>query len=111
MSGVLVSGRVTGLVEDPEDVLFPEDEVLVAVDLDLAARVLAEQDPVARLDVERELLALVGNLPVADGNDLALLGLLLRGVGDDDAAVPVLRLLDALDEDPVVERAKLDLGG
>jgi hypothetical protein len=57
-----------------------------------------------------ELLALVRHLPVAHGDDLGLLGLLLRGVRNDDATVPVLRLLETLDEDAVVERAKLDLG-
>src|SRR5215510_9975524 len=55
------SATGTGLVENAEDVLFPQDEVLDAVDLDLAAGILAEQDAVARLDVERELLALVGH--------------------------------------------------
>ena len=48
-------------------------------------RVLAEQDAVARLDVERDDLAVVVELAPADRDDLPLLGLLLRGVRDDDA--------------------------
>src|SRR5688572_25588010 len=106
-----VSGLGSGLVEDAENVLLAEDQVLFAVDLHLAARVLAEQDAVAGLDVERELLALVGHLAAAHGDDLGLLGLLLGGIGDDDAAVLLVRLLEALDENAVVERPKLDLGG
>ena len=69
-----------------EDVVLAQDEVLVAVDLDLGARVLAEEDLVARLDVERTELAVVADLAVADGDDLALERLLLGGVGDEDAA-------------------------
>ena len=37
-----------------------------------------------------------------DGEDLALLGLLLRGVGDDDAADLLFAFLDALNDDAVV---------
>src|SRR5262245_7654579 len=97
-------------VEDAEYVLFPQDEILLVVDLDLAAGVLAEQDPIARLDVERDLLAVIGHLAGADRDDLALLGLLLRGVRNDDAAAPDFFFLDALDQDAVMERAKLRLG-
>src|SRR5688572_26439931 len=76
--------------EDAEDVLFLHDEVLLAVDLDLAARVLPEQDAVPGLD---------------------LLGLLLGGIGDDDPAVLDLTLFEALDQDPVVQRAEVALLG
>src|SRR2546425_6054683 len=38
-----------------------------------------------RSDVEGDLLAVLGHLAVAGGDDLALLGLLLRRVRDDDA--------------------------
>ena len=66
--------------------------MLLAVDLDLGARVLAEQDAVAGLDVERADLAVLEDLAVADGDDLALERLLLGGVGDDDAALGLLSL-------------------
>src|SRR6187455_1208095 len=38
--------------DDGEDFVLTEDEVLLVVDLDLGARVLADQDVVAFLDVE-----------------------------------------------------------
>src|SRR5207249_884865 len=41
-------------LDDAEDVLLAEDEVLLAVELDLAARVLAEQNPVPALQVHRD---------------------------------------------------------
>ena len=42
----------------------------------------------------------------ADGDDLALGGLLLGGVGNDDAAGGLLLGIDALDDDTVVKRTK-----
>jgi len=43
----------------------------------------------------------------ADGDDLALGGLLLGGVGNDDAAGRLFLGIDALDDHAVVKRAKL----
>src|SRR5207244_327694 len=80
-------------LDDAEDVLLTEDQVLLAVELDLATGVLAEQHTIAFLDVGRQ------HLPVfaparTHGHHEALLGLLLGRVGDDDppgaALLPVL---------------------
>ena len=49
-----------------------------------------------------ELAALVAGAG-ADGDDLALGGLLFRGVGNDDAAFGLVFAFEALDHDPVVE--------
>ena len=71
---------------------------------DLGAAVLAVDDGVADLDVERDDLAgLLGAAAGADGEDLALLGLLLGGVGDDQAAGGGLLGLAGLDDDAVLE--------
>ena len=59
------------------------------------------------LYVERDLLALVGNLAVADGFHLALLGLLLGRVRDDDPALLDLFLLEPLHQKPIVQRTNL----
>src|SRR3990172_5599506 len=95
------------LLADAEDVVLADDEVLLALELDLGARVLVEEYPVALLDLERLELAVLEHLALADGDDLALGGLLLGGVGDDDASLGLLLLLDALDEDAVLERSDL----
>src|SRR5262249_26268279 len=76
-------------------------------DLDVGPGVLAEEDLVAGLDVELELGPVVQDLPVADRDDLALLGLLLRGVGDDDPALDGLLLFDPADDQAVVKRTNL----
>src|SRR5438132_11508695 len=73
-----------------EDVLLAHDQMLFAVQLDLGAGVLAEENAVTRLHVERGHLALVVRFALADRDDLALLGLFLRGVGDDDSPLALL---------------------
>src|SRR5947208_128008 len=77
-------------LDHAEDVLLAHDEVFLAVELDLRARVLPEQDGLADLHADGHQLAVVVHLALADGDDLALLGLLLGGVRDDD---PTLGLL------------------
>src|SRR5215472_3064637 len=103
-AGMSLSSYAWSGLDDAEDVFLTQDEVLLAVDLDLGPRVLAEQDTVARLHIEGDDLAVLVHLPLAHGDDLALLGLLLRGVGDDDAAGALL-LLEPLDDQPVGQRS------
>src|SRR6266478_4354666 len=76
--------------ENAENVLLLHDQVLLAVQGDLAARVLAEQHAIAGLDVQGGLLAVLADRAFADGEDLALLRL----------------FLDPLDQDAVVERVQ-----
>src|SRR4051812_41964160 len=91
------------LVEDREDVVFAEEHELFAVDLHLGARVLAEEDLVARLHVERDDLPVLHGLSRSDGHDEPLEGLLLGGIGDDDAALRLLFFLRALDDETILE--------
>jgi len=68
---------IRGLLRyDAHDVVFTHHEVLGAFDLYRLAAVLAEQDAVASLDVERALLAVFEDLALADGDDFALVGFL-----------------------------------
>src|ERR1019366_6067284 len=50
-------GRAARLVDDAQDVAFLHDEQVIAVDLDLGAGPLSEEDAVAGLDVEGGELA------------------------------------------------------
>src|SRR4051812_43421576 len=91
-----------------EDVGLAEHEQVLTVDLDLGAAVLAVEDLVALRDVERNaLLALVVVAAVAYGDDLALLRLLLGGIGEDDAAGGRLLLLDGPHDQPVAQGLEL----
>ena len=95
------------LLEDAEDFFLTHDEEFFAVDLDLGAGVLAEEDAVASLDVEREDLAFIVRLAFADRDDFAFLRLLLGAVGNDDAAADRLALFDTANEDAVVQRGEV----
>src|SRR5205814_10508666 len=88
-----------------QHLFLTHDEVLVAVNLDFLAGVLAEQDDVARLDVERRDLAVLFDFALASGDDLALLGLFLGGIGDDDPADFLFAFFEALNNDAVVQRS------
>src|SRR5919107_4087194 len=91
-----------------EDVALAENEQLLALHLDLGAAVLAVEHLVALGDVERDaLLAVVVVATVADRQYQALLRLLLRGVGEDDAARGRLLLLDRPHDQPIAQGLEL----
>src|SRR5690606_20252367 len=71
--------------------------------LDLGPRPFTEQHPVAFLDVERYYFTCLVAGARADGDDLALHGLFLRRVRDDDAAGGLVILFDGLDQDAVMQ--------
>src|SRR3954449_2090127 len=91
-----------------EHVALAQDEQLLAVDLDFGAAVLAVEDLVAFGDVERDaLLAILVVAALANGDDLALLGLFLGGVGEDDAAGGRLLLLDCPHDQAIAQGLEL----
>src|SRR6185295_7960034 len=69
--------------DDAEEVLFLQDHVLDAAELDLGARPLA----VDHLVAEGLQAAVLQPLALPDRHDLALHGLILGGVGDDDSGL------------------------
>src|SRR6266513_2563774 len=89
------------------DVFFAHDHKLITLDLDLGSAVLAEQDLVADLDVERPHMAVLENLALADRYDLSLHRLLGRGIGNHDAARGGTLLFQALHDHAVMKRTNL----
>src|SRR5260221_12313247 len=81
-------------VHDGHDVFFAHHEQFLAVDPHGRARVFAEQDLVADLDVDGGDFPVVVLLAGTDSEDLALVGLLGGGVGDDDAGGGTAPLLE-----------------
>src|SRR4029078_7330589 len=71
--------------------------------------VLPVQHLVADLHIHRDALVLLEPAR-AHGNDLALLRLLLRGIGDIQTAAHLLRLLERTDNDAVRQRVDLHTG-
>src|SRR5271169_5666725 len=104
------NGFNAGSGDHAHDVGLLHDQEFLAVELDLGARPLAEQHLVAGLQIDRDQLAGLVAASRADGDDLALARLFLRGVGDDDAALGLLFGGDAAHDDAVVQGTKLGLG-
>src|SRR5579885_282985 len=77
-----------------QNLLLAKDQIFLVLDLDFRAAVLAKENAVARLYVER--------------NRFALHGLLFRRVWDDDAATDRFLLLDSLHDHSVVQRSQSD---
>src|SRR5215471_8109264 len=99
--------RSLSLLDHREDVVLAQNQVLGAVDLDLVARVLGEEDLVASLDLQLAQRTVLLNLPVTDGDDDRLHRLFLGAVGDVEAPGRLLLFLDALHQDAVVKRSDL----
>src|SRR5689334_22808065 len=100
------------LLDGGQHVAGGEHEVLLAAVLDLGAAVLAVQHHVADLDIHRDALGAGLVEPArAHRDDLALLGLLLGGVRDDQPGRGGLLGLERLHHDPVLERVENNLGG
>src|SRR6266550_1013294 len=93
--------------DDGQHVILFHDEVVLAVEPDLLAGILAEQNAVASFDLKRHPLAFVVGLPVADSHYRALLRLLFRAVGDDDSADSLFAFRDALDDDLIAEGSNI----
>src|SRR5215471_15686672 len=97
-------GGVSG--EHAHDVGLLHDQEILAVELDLGARPLAEQHLVADLDVDRDQLAGLVAPARADRHHLALRRLLLGAVRNDDAAGGLLLGVDAAHDHPVMQGAE-----
>src|SRR5438105_4925637 len=95
------------LLNNGEHFVFAQDQVLFVVDLDFGAGILADEDAVPLLHVERELLAILVDLALADGHDFGFHGLLLGGVGDDDPPLAGFLFFESFDENPVIKRSNL----
>src|SRR5713226_1428447 len=82
--------------EHAEDIVLAQDQVLFVLELDLAACILANENPVAGFYVGRHQFAGLGHLALADRDNLALLRLFLGRIGDNDTALGLVLFLDAL---------------
>src|ERR1700683_2645071 len=90
-----------------EDVGLAQHEQILPLDLDLGPAVLAVKDLVALLHVQRDALAVLVQLAVADGEDLALLRLLLGGIGQDEATCSGQLLLDRSHDQTIAQGLEL----
>src|SRR5262249_45349120 len=103
-SGGLPRGR--GGRENAPDVGLLHDQELLTVELPFRAPPLAEQDAVAGLHFHRHQLALLVAGACANRNNFAFHRLFLRRVRNDDAALCLLFLGDALHHHAIMQRAE-----
>src|SRR5258706_15802224 len=96
--------------DDGQHFVFAHDEVFLAVELDLLTGILAEEDFVAGLDVQRDAFAVVFGLAVAGRDDFTLLGFFFGRVGNDDPADLLFAFFEALDNEAVVQRSYVHAG-
>src|SRR5215475_10521575 len=102
--------RVRRSGDHAHDVGLLHDQELLAIELDLGAGPLAEQDPVAGFHLQRNQLAGLVASARPDGDDLAFLRLLLGGIRNDDAAPGLFLAFEAADDDTIVEGTKFRFG-
>src|SRR5262249_31157148 len=95
--------RTSSFHQHPHQIAFLHDHVLDAVELDFGPRPLAEQHPVADLDVDRDELAALIAPPGADANALSFVSFFLRGTRNDDPAAGLLFSFDPFDDDAIVK--------
>src|SRR5687767_7328164 len=87
-----------------ENIALAHQQVFIFADLDGFGGVAGEEDAVALLDLHRAAGAVVENLAGADGDDRAAAGLILGGIGNENAAGGLLLRLFAFDDDLIAER-------
>src|SRR5262249_17844268 len=92
------------LLDHGEDIVGAEDLVFLAVEFDLGSAVFADEDAVALLNFERDLLAVVIGLAGAEGDDNAFGRLFFSGIRNDDATFFDFFLFGGFDEDAIAER-------
>src|ERR1700758_1114011 len=88
------AGRLARADHLREHIGLAQDQVLVRSDLDLGTAVLGEDDLVALLHIERDVLSVVVPAARADGEDTAALRLLFRRIRKHDAAERLLLLIE-----------------
>ncbi len=86
--------------------VLAQDQQLLAVKLDFAARILAEQDVVAGLDRHFEAGAVFKDLSVSDGNHDAFLWLLFGGIWNDDPTLGLLGSINPSYQNPIMQRSE-----
>src|SRR6478672_9746756 len=91
-----------GAFEHPHDVGLLHDEEFIAIDLHFCARPFAAHHPIARFEIDRKQLAGFVTAARANGDNLALLGLFLGGVRNDNSALRFLFAFKAAKDDAVM---------
>src|SRR5437870_7364995 len=96
---------------DGENVLLADDQQILAFHLELGAGVLRVQDLLTLFHVDLLALPVIEKAARTDGEDRSLLGLLLRGVRENEPRLGRLLARRGLDDAAIAQRAKLGRSG
>src|SRR5271166_2604355 len=96
--------QACGLLKNSQDVVFAQDDMLLAIELDFTAGIFAEQDFVSGFHVGGDELAVL-ILAAAYRHHFAFLRLLLGGIGDDNPSLGFLFLFDPFDQNAIAQRS------
>src|SRR5690625_2959368 len=99
--GVMRTGA--SALDDAEDLGCAEDDQFFTIELDVVAGVLAEEHLIAHFEGYRAQLAVLQQLALTHGNDLALIGLFLGAARQYDATSGGLFLFLARSEEHTSE--------
>src|SRR5581483_22293 len=89
--------------QDAEDFFFTHDDEVFAVQLNLGAAVLTEQNAVAFLHIEWADFSVLTDLAFSNRNHFSLLRLLFRTIRNDDSAAGGFAFFHAPNQDAVVQ--------
>ena len=99
---LLAASSRTGAGDDSENLVLAHDQQLFAVDLDLRTGVLAKQNAVAGLNIQRLTRSVFFVLSRSGSDHFAFLRFLFGAVGDDDAAAHLLAFFNPLHDHAVM---------
>src|SRR5438045_2347366 len=105
----MISGTEALLIisgQHAHDVALLHDQEFVPIQLDFGSRPLAKQHSVADLELDRDQLSRFVTAARPDRGNLALRGLFLGSVRNDDAAFGLFFGIKTLDHDAVMQRTK-----
>src|SRR5713226_1858902 len=91
---LLAPGSSTSARDDSENLVLAHNQQLFTVDLDFRAAVLAKEDPVAPLNIQRLARSVFLVFSLAGRDYFAFLWLFFRAVRDDDAAANLLAFVN-----------------
>jgi hypothetical protein len=97
---------VPPLFDDTKYVVFAQDEMFFAIELNFRSGIFAEENPVSCFNIQSNDFAIL-LFPGPDRDDLALLGLFFRCVRDNQATTGLLFLGKPLHNNAIVQRANL----
>src|ERR1700685_1057340 len=91
--------------DDTQDVIFTNDEVVLAGEICLGSTVFSEENAVPDLHVGLAHAPVLLNFAIADGQHFTLGRLFLGRIRNDDSALALALLFHATNDDMILKRA------